>query len=173
MASEFLTDEQNLAELVSHMAEDDQRRFNNFGHFRVEPAFIDRIFIVYKPMGLTPAGQHREPEILNLIKVIDFGLEPRNGCYAVLEDHTTRQQLTLTHVPKRVYGYPIYALVPPNLTLRWDARRVNERIWRSLSFALLIKTRNRSDFYSKGNTYIESPNKFRRLYPTVTGQFTF
>lgn len=171
--ADFLNDEQNLAELVSHMPEDDQRRFTNYGHFRIEPAFIDRVLIVYKPMGLTPSGQHRQPEILNLLKVIDFGVEPRNGCYAVLKDQNTQQELTITHVPRRLYGYPAYALVPPKLTLKWDARRVGDRIWRSLSFALLIKTRNRSDFYSKGNVYVESPNTFRRLYPAVTGQFTF
>jgi hypothetical protein len=83
--TDFFTDEQNLAELVSHMPEEDQHRFNNYGHFRVEAVFLDRLFIVYRPTGLTPGGQHRDPEILNFIKVIDFGVEPRNGCYAVLK----------------------------------------------------------------------------------------
>ena len=51
--------------------------------------------------------------------------------------------------------------------------RQGDRVWRSLSFAVLIKTKNRSDFYSKGNTYLETPNTFKRLYPSVTGQFVF
>lgn len=171
--SEFFTDEQNVAELVSHMPEEDQRRFLNYGHNRVEPAFLNRVFIVYKPTGLLPGGQHRQPEILNLVKVIDFSVDPAEGCYVVLKDQTTQQELRIGHVPRRVYGYPVYMSVPTKLQLKWDARNVGNRVWRSLSFALLVKTKNRSDFFSKGNTYLETPNTFKRLYPAVTGQFTF
>ncbi len=170
---DFFTDEQNLAELVTHMPEEDQTRFNNFGHFRVEPVFIDRLFIVYKPTGLTPAGQHNPPEILNLVKVIDFGIEPRNGCYSVLKDQNTNQECTITHVPRRVFAYPIFVSIPPKLMLKWDGRLVNGRVWRSLLFAFLIKTKNKSSFYSKGNVYMETPNIFRRFYPSVTGDFRF
>jgi hypothetical protein len=166
--TDFFTDEQNLAELVTHMPEEDQQRFNNYGHFRVEAVFIDRLFIVYKPTGLTVGGQHRDPEILNLIKVIDFGIEPRNGCYAVLKDQNTQQELTITHVPRKLYAYPIYISLPPKLTIRWDARLVKGQIWRSLSFAFLIKTKNKSRFYSEGNTYAETPNTFRKLYSAVS-----
>lgn len=104
---------------------------------------------------------------------MNFGVDPRQGCYAVLKDQNTEQELTLTHVPRRVYGYHIYMSVPARLQLRWDGKLVNDPVWRSLSFALLVKTKNRADFYSKGNTYIETPNAFRRLYPTVTGRFSF
>lgn len=171
--SDFFSDEENLADLVTHMPEDDQRRFNNYGHFRVEAVFINRIFIVYKPTGLTPSGRHNPPEILNLVKVIDFGVDIRNGCYATIEDQNMHQQLNILHVPRKVYGYPIFMSIPAKLQLRWDGRRQGDRVWRSLSFAVLIKTKNRSDFYSKGNTYLETPNTFKRLYPSVTGQFVF
>ena len=171
--SEFFGEEENLAELVTHMPEEDAHRFNKFGHMRVEPAFIDRLFIVYKPTGLTASNQHRPPEILNLVKVIDFGVEPRDGCYSVIKDQNSGQEITVTHVPKRVFAYPIYVSIPPRLILKWDARKVGDRIWRSLSFAFLIKTKNRSSFYSKGNTYMETPNALKDLYPAVTGQFSF
>lgn len=173
MSKDFFTDEQNLAELVSRMPEEDRQRFNNYGHFRVEAVFINRIFIVYRPTGLNAVGQHREPEILTTVKVVDFGVEVRDGCYAVIQDQQTGQELTVTHVPKKLFGYPIYISIPPRVTLRWDCRTVNGRPWRSLSFAMLIKTKNKSDFYSKGNTYVETPNEFKRLYPAVTGKFTF
>jgi hypothetical protein len=171
--SDFFTDEQNLAELVSHMPEEDAHRFNKFGHFRVEAVFIDRLFIVYKPTGLTASGQHNPPEILNLLKVVDFGVDPREGAYSVLKEQNTGQELTLTYVPKRVFSYPVYASLPAKLTLRWDGRMVGDRVWRSLAFAYLIKTKNKSSFYSKGNVYMETPNVFRRLYPSVTGEFKF
>lgn len=71
-------------------------------------------------------------------------------------------------MPRRVFGYPIYMSVPAKLTLRWDGRLLRDgRVWRSLSFAVLVKTKNKSDFFSKGNTYIETPNRFRQLYPGV------
>lgn len=167
MSNEFFSEEQNLAELVSHMPEDDQRRFNNFGHFRVEAAFINRVFIVYKPTGLTPAGKHNPPEVVNLLKVIDFGVDIREGCYIVLKDQNTQQELNIGHVPRRVYEYPIFMSVPTKLMLRYDARNVNNRVWRSLSFAVLVKAKNKADFYSKGNTYAETPASFKRLYPNV------
>lgn len=171
--AEFFSDEQNLAELVSHMPEEDQRRYSNYGHNRVEPTFLNRVFIVYKPTGLLPAGQHRQPEILNLLKIVDFSVDVNEGSFVVLKDHNTQQELRIGHVPRRVYEHPIYMAVPTKLQLKWDARMVGDRVWRSLSFALLIKTKNRSDFYSKGNTYLETPNRFKSLYPSVTGQFTF
>lgn len=173
MAAEFFTDDQNLAELVSHMPEEDQRRFNNYGHFRVEAVFIDRLLIVYKPTGLNAAGRHRDPDVLTTIKVKDFGVDPRNGCYAVLEDQKYTAEITITHVPKKLFNYPIYVSIPPRLLLKWDARTVNGRLWRSLSFALLVKTKNKSDFYSHGNVYAETPNVFRRLFPNVIGEFKF
>ena len=71
-------------------------------------------------------------------------------------------------MPKRVFGYQIYMSVPPRLQLRWDARALPDgRIWRSMCLALLIKTRNRADFYSKDNTYCETVNSVRKLYPAV------
>lgn len=171
--SDFYTDEQNLAELVSHMPEEDQRRFNNFGHFRVEAVFLNRVFILYKPTGLSESNRHLPPEIVNVVKFIDFGVDIRSGSYAVVEEQNTRQQMTFTHVPRRVFGHPVFMSVPPKLTLKWDARTVNNRVWRSLSFAMLIKTKNRADFYSKGNTYCETPNQLKRFYSGVTGQFSF
>jgi hypothetical protein len=174
MKDEFFTDAENLAELVTHMPEEDAHRFNKWGHFRVEAVFVDRLFIVYKPTGLTPSGQHKPPEILNIIKVIDFSVDPRSGFQTVLKDQNTQQELVIGHVPRRVYSYQVYMSVPANLTLRWDGRRMDDgRVWRSLSFAVLIKTKNRSNFYSKGNTYIETPNRLKQLYPEVDGQFRF
>lgn len=172
MKGEFFTDAQNLTELVTHMPEEDQRRFNGYGHFRIESAFIDRQFIVYQPTGLTPSGRHMAPKILNVITIKDFSTDSRNGCQVVLKEQETQQELVVDHVPRRVYGYPIYMSVPARLTLRWDGRELESgRVWRSLSFAVLIKTKNKSDFYSKNNIYMETPNQLRKLYPAE--QFTF
>ena len=174
LKGDFFDEQENLAELVTHMPEDDQRRYAGFGHNRVEAVFLDRVFIVYKPMGLTATNQHVPPEILNTVRVIDFSVDPRHGAQVVFKEQNTQQELVIGHVPRRVYGYPIYVSVPTKLTLRWDGRRLPDgRVWRSLSFALLVKTKNKSSFYSRGNTYFETPNRLKELYPTVTGDWKF
>jgi hypothetical protein len=156
------------------MPEDDQKRYNSYGHLRPESAFIDRKFIVYRPTGLTKSGAHRPPEVLTTLVVIDFGLEARSGAWLLLRDDQYAQELRLTYVPRQLWTYPIFASVPPRLMVRWDARRMPDgKIWRSLSAAILVKTKNRSDFYSMGNTYIETPKNFKRLFPEVSGQFVF
>lgn len=173
MKGDFFSDEQNLAELVSHMPEDDQRKFNNYGHFRVEPVFVDRVFVIYKATGLTASKIHKPPQVLSVLRVTGVTIDSRSGVGVILEDDTYKSTLALSHVPKKVFNYDIYMSVPARLQLRWDGRTVNNRVWRSLSFALLIKTKNRSNFYSQGNTYIETPNKLRQLYPDVASNFTF
>jgi hypothetical protein len=174
MSSDYFTDEENLRELVTHMPEEDAHRWNKYGHLRIEGIFLDRVFIAYQPTGLTPTNKHKPPEILNLIKVIDFSMDAREGCQVVLKEQNTNQELVIGHVPRRVYGYPIYMSMPTKATVRWDGRELDDgRVWRSLSLAVLIKTKNKSDFYSKGNTYFETPNRLRQLYPEVSGEFTF
>lgn len=173
MATEYFDDEQNLADLVTLMPEKEQQLFNDYGHLRIEAVFLNRVFIVYQPTGLTPGGRHKEPDILTTIKVVGFEVDPHSGSRAVIEDQQTQEQLQLTHVPRKLLAHPVYMSVPPRVTLRWDARLVNGKVWRSLSFAILIKTRNKADFFSKGNTYVETPNTFRRLYPSIASTFTF
>jgi len=133
----------------------------------MEPAFIDRIFIVYKATGLTKEDQHRDLEVLNILRVVDFLAEPKDGGYVVLKDDLTGDELTFYHVPRRVFGYLAFMSIPTRNTGKWDARVVNGEVRRSMSFALLVKRRNKSSFYSKGNVYVESPNVFRELYPNA------
>jgi hypothetical protein len=174
MTGEFFTDEQNLAELVSHMPEEEQKRFLNYGHNRIEPVFVDRIFVVYKATGLTASKQHKPPEILTTLRVKDFSVDSRNGAVVTIEDDTYKSELKIGHVPRKVFNYALYMSVPVRLQLKYDARNVHGRVWRSLSFALLVKTKNRADFYSLGNTYAETPNKLRKLYPEASNtKFTF
>ena len=173
--AEFFSDEDNMADLVDQMPEEDRTRYGNYGHNRVEPAFVDRIFIVYQPSGLNAAKQHIDPKIVTTIRVLDFSADSRDGVVVRVRDEMFGDEQLITYIPKRLFKYQVFVSVPPRLTLRWDAHESEGYTYRSLSFALLIKTRNKSSFYSKNNHYIETPNKFRELYPAVTGthKFTF
>jgi hypothetical protein len=157
---QFLNDDENLADLISQMPDDDRNKYVNYGHNRVEPAFVDRIFIVYQPSGLNAARAHIEPTIITTIRVLDLSIDSSNGAMVRVRDEKFGDEQIIGYLPKRLFGYQIYVSVPPRLMLRWDAHEANGRMYRSLSFALLIKTRNKAEFYSKGNTYVETPLKF-------------
>lgn len=174
MANEYFSDEDNAAELISHMPAEEQKQYKSYGHNTVESVFIDRVFIVYKPTGLNAAGQHREPDVLTLIRCVDFGVDPRAGCHATLRDQKSESEMIVRHVPQKLFTYPIFVSIPPAVTLRWDCRLRDGKAWRSLAFAMLLKTKNKSTFYSAGNVYAEVPAKFKRLFPNVTpGKFSF
>lgn len=171
--AEFFSDDDNMADIVNQMSEEDRTRYGNYGHHRIEPAFVDRVFIMYQPSGLNAARQHIDPKIITTIRVLDFSVDSRDGAMVRLRDENFGDEQIITYTPKRMFKYQVFMSVPPRLVLKWDAHEADGSVHRSLSFALLVKTRNKAEFYSKGNTYCETPAKFRGLYPSVTGGLPF
>jgi len=99
--------------------------------------------------------------VLTTVKVDDFGVDLKTGPWAKISEQKTGESQVVTAVPHMVFGYPVLVSIPPRLLLRWDARWHEGKIYRSLSFALLIKTRNKAEFSAAGNIYMETPNKFQ------------
>jgi hypothetical protein len=165
VAYQYLNEAESAAELLSHMREEDKQAFNDFGHTRIEAVFNNRLFVVYKPQGLD-GKEHKAPEVLTTIKVLNYEGTSEDGSSVEVEDLRTGERQIITHVPARVFDYDLFMSVPSALRLRWDVR-VSEtgKMLRSLSYALLVKAKNRSDWYSFGVTYAETPNRFRELFP--------
>lgn len=162
----FLSESANLEHLASLIPGNDRDLFNSFGHCQFEAAFKDRLFVLFQPSGLNPDNTHRAPEVLTMLKVLAFDAEAEYGAEVLIYDTQTGNEQWVGHTPARLFDYKVFMQVPPYLHLKWDAvRDRNGAVRRSLSFGLLIKTANRSDFYSAGNTYCLPPNKFRALYP--------
>lgn len=162
----YLSEAANLEHLASLIPGLDRDLFNSFGHCQFEAAFKDRIFVVFEPTGLNPDNTQRRPEVLTLLKVLAFEVKAEEGAETLIYDARTGNEQRVGHVPVRVFDYKVFMQVPPYLNLKWDAARDrNGAIRRSLSFGLLIKTANKSDFHSANNTYCLPPNKFRALYP--------
>lgn len=162
MSFQYLNDTDGMADLVSQMHPDEQAIFNSYGHLRVEAVFDKRLFFVYKSKGPgTP------PEMLGTIKVLDYECSSESGSSVEIEDMETGQRQVITHVPVRAFNYNVFMSVPQALRLRWDARvhPVSKKLVRSLSYALLVKTMNRSDQHSPHITYVETFNRFRDMYP--------
>lgn len=165
----YLSDAENLNDLVGRMPEEDRAVFSSFGHMRVESGFVGRLFVVYRATGLNVDKTHKNPEILTTVRLGQFQCDSKNGASVVLTDNVTGQTMTVGHTPARLFHYPIFVAIPPHARLRWDARPKGDgEMTRTLAHSMLIKARNRSDFYSMGNTYCETPNDFRALFPDCT-----
>jgi len=165
MTFSFLGDEDNLADLVARISGSDRETFNSFGHLRVEPAFHNRLFLLYRPAGINKQNRHNKPDVLTTVKVHELVGSSRDGMLMKVEDLRTGEFQQLGYIPKRLFDYDVFMSVPSSLRLRWDARQTAQGVARSMAFAVLIKTKNRSDFYSYGNLYCETPNRLRALYP--------
>lgn len=164
----FLSEQKSLEDLFSRMVSPDREQCASFKCLKVEPAFVDRIFIIYKPTGLTKEGDHRPPEILTQVKVLSFRADDRRGSEVDLEDLTTNEVMTVGYIPRRLFNYDVFLSVAPRQRLNWDATLFQGRVRRHLSFMMMFKVRSASDNYSHGCTGVETPVKFRELYPNVT-----
>lgn len=172
MAFRYLNEAESLADLVSRMNEDDKPTYNDFGHTRIEAVFDNRIFVLYKPQGLD-GKIHKDPVVLTTIKVLNYVSSSEEGSSVEIEDVMTGQRQIITHIPARVFDYDLFMSLPPVLRLRWDARASDDgKLVRSMSYAVLIKSKNRSDWFSHGVTYAETPNRFREMFPGFDLQLT-
>jgi hypothetical protein len=173
----FLTADESLAELITHMPTAEAAEYIDFKHMKVEAAYADCIFIVYQPSGRRSGAKNlidqKPPKILGMIKVKWLQVD-KLGAQALIVDEQSGQEMYVRHIPKRLFHYPIFISLPSEMTLRYAGQRREENVVRDLSFAFLIKTRNRSDFYSTVNTYMETPSNFKKLYPAIVNTgFTF
>jgi hypothetical protein len=163
----YLTEDASVQDLFHRMESPDREECQSYGHMKTEQCFIDRIFVVYKPQGLKADGGHRDPVQLTQIKVTGFRVSGA-GSEIDLEDLGTNQVMTVSYIPKRLFHYDAFVSVPPKMRLNWDAQNVRGHIRRAMHFQVLVKVRSRGDFYSAGVTGVETPAKFRELYPDVT-----
>lgn len=166
--STHLSNEESLQELASRMTEpEDVIDYNNFRNSRVEACFEGRHFVIYRPQGLNSDNSHRDPEIITTLAISDYYCDGKTGARCTITDLQTDETQILTHVPARLFNYQVFAAIPTHCRIRWDARESDGKIKRSLIFSITLKTRNRSDHYSLGNTYCETPNQFRSLFPNT------
>lgn len=163
----FLSEQKSLEDLFSRMVSPDRELCSEYKCLKVEPAFVDRIFIVYKPTGLTQAGHHKQPELLTQVKVLAFRSDDKRGSEVDLEDLTTHEVMTVGYIPRRLFQYDAFISVAPRQRLNWDATWFQGRIRRHLSFMLMLKVRSAADNYSFGCTGVDTPAKFRELFPSV------
>jgi hypothetical protein len=162
--AQYLTTEESLRDFESQIDPQEKGVYEGFRHKRIEAGFVGRIYVIYKPTGLTKEGKHRPPDVLGQVKVTHFEGDAFRGFYAVVEDMETGEEVEIDHIPRAILDYDVFMSIPPTQHIRFDGRRVGDKIKRSLVFGVLIKTRTRSDHYSAGVTMIETPKGIAHLY---------
>lgn len=167
MSAHYLGDVESLNDLVSRMPSPDREIYQSYKHLSISSAFIGRIYVLYKPTGLTAEGSHRAPEIMGQVKVLGFACDASKGCEIEIEDLNTGAILRANFIPQRLFDYDVFVSVPPYSRLRWDGHVKEGTVKRSMSFGVLFKQRTRSDFYSANCPMCETLKRFRELYPTV------
>jgi hypothetical protein len=160
----YLSDAMSLEDLFKRMTSPDREECAAYQNMKVEQCFINRIFAVYRPTGLTDDNTHRPPEVLGQVMVSSF-VATEQGVDVTLEDLTTRRVMVVGYIPRRLFDYDAFVSIPPRQRLHWDAQSVRGVIKRSLGFQLLFKVRTKADFYSSGVTGVETPSSFRALFP--------
>lgn len=167
-AVNFLSEATSLDDLFRRMTSPDREECEAYKALKVEGAFVDRIFVIYKPRGFDGAGAHRDPEVLTQVKVTAFSVDAFLGGSIRIEDLTTHEVMTVGYIPKRLFSYDVFISVPPRQRVNWDAAMIEGQLRRSMSFGLLFKTKSKADFYSFGSTSAETPANFRALFPAST-----
>lgn len=164
-SSKYFDRDQNFADLVNRIDPKDREDWDFYGHLKVEPCFQDRVFVLYRATGRDRFDVQRPPEIVTTFRVLSFTANDISGCTVRILDQTTNKDLEFSHVPVKLFGYPIFVCVPASFTVRWDLHQLGTKLIRSLLYIILVKARNKAEFFSKGNFYLETPNKMRELYP--------
>lgn len=171
MNDPYFSADDNLKDLVAQMPDPHRGRYDKCGHHRIVPAFKDRVFIVFKPTGKHGlAGS--DAIVVDIVRVVSIACNFNAGVFIELENQNRVRQV-VSYVPNALYSYRIYISIPSHLDIRWDAREHNGLVLRSLACAMLIKAPNKADFRSVGNTYMETPNEFRRLFPEASEKLVF
>jgi len=178
MKAEHKVKEKELfKEIVGMMPDNQAKEFDKLTYMKIEMCFKGRVFIVYSPRGMRPGqtklGEQKSPRILTTIKVVDLAVSLEEGSKMTLLDETTGQEIYVRHVPRKLFNYPIYVSLPAEMTLRiTEKRRTGERLG-DITFPMLSKTGNKPETYTVDNVYLDTPNKFKELYPEVTGEFSY
>lgn len=170
-ASQYLDPAQNLADLVSKMPAEERAAWNEYGHMFVEPTFADRVFLLYRCEGKDRDNRRRPPNVIERYRVIGISVTDSEGVVIRVLAENENKVIEIGHVPVNLGGHGVFASVPHSFTMRWDARLHDGKLRRSLAYLLLFKTRNSSAFYSRGNVYIETPNKLKKLFPDFAPEY--
>lgn len=152
----FLSPEEFYAGLLADMQPATAKIYGTMKHTRIEAAYRNRKFTVYKM-------KEQRPIKLTTISVLDFVCDDQDGSTMQIIDETTNQELLVGYTPVQVFDYPIFVHLPVNNKLRWSARKDNPTD-PSLSFLMVLRTRSRLHLREQGIIYMETSLNFDKEF---------
>lgn len=160
---------ETFAALIIQMNAADQKQYESFGNNRAEPVFLNRSFCLYESSGVDSHGDPAQPKILGKVRVANMRFSMADGFEVVFEKEdgtNVIQSQPVAGVPQKLFGLPIFASVPCSFGLKRNHVVHTSGYTRfDISAVVYLKTTNRADRYHAGDIQLETPAKFRRLYP--------
>ncbi len=167
MVRNFLNTKENMADLVTLMPHQHQSRYRWMRNLRIDSAFLDRVYVVYKQTELDSNGRQKDPIVLGMIKVVEFTVDAKKGSNITIMDVATGDEQDIGHVPQQIFDWDCYVSVPPENIVKWDAWDCDGERRRSMSFGMLFKTSCRTESPIVGATMVDTLNGFRRNFPNM------
>lgn len=125
-------------------------------HVRIETAYRQRQFIVYKIV-------RREPEILDRIMVNDFICDDEVGATTELMSVKRNERISVGFAPVQLFHHPIFVCIPLHPKLRWSTTPDKPQSG-SLGFPLVIRTMSRLNLRERGIIYMETGPEFSKEF---------
>lgn len=163
MSIGFLTPEDFYKFLADGIDEGSKELLAGMKHTRIEAAYRNRKFIVYKMNG-------REHEKLATLAVLDFLCDDEVGCSTQIEWlERPGDVITIGYEPVQLWDFPIFVHLPVNQKVRWSAKEDNPDD-RSLSFLMVLRTQTRRHLRERDAVYMETYRSFQEEFfpPTAT-----
>ena len=158
MAIKYLNDKETFERLISRMPEEQRKEYEALSFHRVETAFTNRRFIVYKM-------DRNDPVQLMTLKVNDFACDDTEGCTTELEIVGTGETFVVGHMPTKVPGQPIFLSIPVKPNLIYAIPEENHpEVSHSLAFPLLVRTKSRRSMRERGVVHMETNVLFNQEF---------
>lgn len=153
---DFLPATDHFARLVDTLPDETRLLYNSMRHVRVETAFKDRVFVLYR-VGAGGA------KVVDRLKVLDFDCTHEEGASTSLIStmHEGKGVLVLGYKPQRVFDYNLFMWLPLSAKIRWATSDMKRH---SLAFPLVIRTQSRHHLRETGVLHCETRTAFAKEF---------
>lgn len=161
----FVSEKYNLADLVAHMPQDDQKLYQSFGYVFTEAAFYNRRFVVVKLAGKSTSGKPKPPVVLGAARVVGFSATHLAGCKMTLQDEESERLLQVGHTPTRLFNFPVFVSVPIYQGVKWEAKEMSDGSYRrALVFGTCFKQQSALKWFNRDNVAVLTHNDFEETF---------
>lgn len=153
----FLSPEEFFAGLLDTMPPETAKLHSKMKHIRIEPAYRNRKFFIYKMDG-------NKPKKLGTVSVHDFVCDDVDGTsmQLCLNDDTSNL-LLVGYTPVQLFDFPVFLHMPVVNKLRWSSKR-DDNTGPSLNFLIAVRTRSRFHLREQGVVYLETSRTFDKEF---------